>query len=99
MEYKLNKIDTELRKRIEDTTKEGLIHRKKEIIIKKDGHKREKDKSEDFRNSLKRYSKEKKDNKKFFIEALKVENVKVEAFIEEKDKQNTSTGRFLDIKR
>lgn len=94
MEFKLNKIDTELRQQVQDSTKEGLIHRKKEIIISKDAKEENKEK---FQQSLKKHSK--KDSKKFSVEAEKIEEVTVEAFIDKDSKEKTSRGRFLDIKR
>lgn len=98
MEFKLNKIDTEIRQKIQDNTKEGLIHRKQEVKINKDTNKDKRDR--DFSNQLKKYSKKKSDkNKKISIEAEKINEVDVEAFIYEDDKENLSSGRFLDLKR
>ncbi|MBE6064846.1 hypothetical protein [Clostridium cochlearium] len=94
MEFKLNKIDTELRQQVQDSTKEGLIHRKKEIIINKDLQEENKQK---FQQSLKKHSK--KDAKRLSVEAEKVEEVTVEAFMDKDSKKETSRGRFLDIKR
>ena len=55
MEFKLNKIDTELRQQVQDSTKEGLIHRKKkEIIINKDLQEENKQK---FQAKFKKHSK------------------------------------------
>ncbi len=36
MEFKLNKIDVEIRQRVKDTTKSGIIHRKESITVNKD---------------------------------------------------------------
>ncbi|MBU5269563.1 hypothetical protein [Clostridium cochlearium] len=94
MEFKLNKIDTELRQQVQDSTKEGLIHRKKEIIINKDLQEENKQK---FQQSLKKHSK--KDAKRLSVEAEKVEEVTVEAFMDKDSKKEASRGRFLDIKR
>lgn len=98
MEYKLNKIDTEVRQRIEDTTKEGLIHRKKEIKINKDSNKNTK--HESFSNQLKKHTeKNLKKGKRVSVEAEKVNELEVEAYVNEKEKSDLSSGRFLDIKR
>lgn len=94
MEFKLNKIDTELRQQVQDSTKEGLIHRKKEIIINKDSKEENKEK---FQQSLKKYSK--KNTKKLSVTAEKIEEVIVEAFIDNDSKKEATRGRFLDIKR
>ncbi|ETI88177.1 MAG: hypothetical protein Q607_CBUC00206G0001, partial [Clostridium butyricum DORA_1] len=36
MEFKLNKIDTDIRKKIQEETKEDKVHSSKSISIKKD---------------------------------------------------------------
>lgn len=95
MEYKLNKIDTEIRQKIQDTTKEGFIHSKQQVLINKD---KKKQGNQSFKNSLKKFAK-KDDGKKICIDAEMVEEVEVEAFIKEEEKNNALSGRFLDIKR
>ncbi|WP_027625838.1 hypothetical protein [Clostridium lundense] len=98
MEYKLNKIDTDIRQRIEDSTKEGLVHRKQEIEINKDSNKHSK--RENFSDELKKHSKKNaQKSKRLFIQAEKIDEVKVEGYINEDEKNNFSSGRFLDIKR
>lgn len=93
MEYRLNKVDMEVRQRIEDTTREGMVHRKKEIKIEKDA--KDKKKEKEFKDELKKY-KGKKSNV-ILIQAEKVEEVDVEAVKYEGNAP--SQGRFLDVKR
>lgn len=105
MEYKLNKVDLDVRQRIEDSVREGVVHRKDEISIKKDGGNPEGKSKNEFSKSLKKAKqqdkkdKENKKDNKILIEAVKAEVVNVEASIESKDKENLTSGRFLDTKR
>ncbi|WP_315121930.1 hypothetical protein [uncultured Clostridium sp.] len=97
MEYRLNKIDTEIRQRVEESTKEGIVHRKKDIKIDKDVP--EKREEKDFSEQLKKYSKKKKKAKIISVEAEKVEEVDVEAVKYKAEEKHFSSGRFLDTKR
>jgi predicted CopG family antitoxin len=98
MEYRLNKIDTEVRQTIQDETKEGLIHRKLGLKINKNVYKDNKNKN--FSEQLKKYSENKKNTSKVIsVEAEKVQHAEIEAFMDENEKNILSSGRFLDIKR
>lgn len=108
MEYKLNKIDLDVRQRIEDSVREGVVHRKDEISIKKDGGNPEGKSKNNFSKSLKKVKdeeeKDKNDKKnkkenKISVEAVKIKVVNVEASMESKDKESLISGRFLDTKR
>ncbi|MCM8710959.1 hypothetical protein M2651_07960 [Clostridium sp. SYSU_GA19001] len=79
MEYRLNKIDTDLRQKINESTKEGKVHGTKNISINKD-KKEEKKEKKDY--SLKRY----KATQKFSVEAVKtvVQNSSKGSFIDVK---------------
>ncbi|WP_186429876.1 hypothetical protein [Clostridium sp. BSD9I1] len=108
MEYKLNKVDLDVRQRIEDSVRDGVVHRKDEISIKKDGGNPEEKSKNEFSKSLKKVKeqnkkdKENKRNKqddKILIEAVKMKVVNIEASIENKDKEIITSGRFLDTKR
>lgn len=108
MEYKLNKIDLDVRQRIEDTVRDGVVHRKDEISIKKDGGNPESKNKEGFTKSLRRAKNEDKKDKdnrknnkenKISVEAVKMKVVNVEASMESKDKESLTSGRFLDTKR
>lgn len=102
MEFRLNKIDTDARQRINEETSEGRIHAKKGILInqnqgdkKREQGKQKKKPEETF--SISKYT---SDKKKVSIEAVKVENVNVSA--EKEDSGNNSTeykGLYIDIRR
>lgn len=105
MEFRLNKIDTDLRERINAETKEGKIHRKSDIIIKKEsyreGKNRQREKSEKKKEEKFSLSKYASNDKKISINAVKVENMNVEATW---DKGKTSEeleykGVFLDTRK
>ncbi|WP_052085826.1 hypothetical protein [Clostridium sp. HMP27] len=108
MEYKLNKVDLDVRQRIEDSVRDGVVHRKDEISIKKDGGNSEGKSKNEFSKSLKKAKQQNKRDKgnkrnkqddKILIEAVKMKVVNIEASIENKDKENITSGRFLDTKR
>ncbi|MCY6483660.1 hypothetical protein OW763_04750 [Clostridium aestuarii] len=92
MEYKLNKIDIELRQRVHDATKKGKIHGNKDLN-KIDKDKREHKKEEREGNFKEKLAKQKK-KKKITVDAVKAENVNIEAF-----KEEVSAGKFLNIKK
>ncbi|KEH98112.1 MULTISPECIES: hypothetical protein [Clostridium] len=94
MEYRLNKVDYELQQLVNNATKDGKVHGNKETNkVNKD--KKERNKKQYSEELKKELSKQKK--KKIIVDAMKVENVKVDAF-REKDSKNLSQGRFLDTK-
>jgi hypothetical protein len=92
MEYRLNKIDTDLRQKINDAAKEGIVHGTKNITINKDKPKEEK-KNKNYK--LEHYDK----NKKLMIYAIKTENVEIDAFKEKVEAEEGSKGIYLDIKK
>lgn len=94
MEFRLNKIDTEIRQILNEATKEGKVHGNKEISnIDKDG---KQNKQED-KNNFKKQLDEKKE-KKIVVEAIKVKEIDIEAS-KEGSISDLTFGRFLDIKR
>jgi len=88
MEYILNKIDPNLRQKINDASKEGVVHGTKSILINKD-----KQQKKDYK--LQKYSNE----KKLLVDAVKTEKVEIDAFKENTDSKNDSKGIYLDIKK
>ena len=94
MEFRLNKIDTELRQVVNEAAKEGKVHGNKEIAnINKDA---KQNKQED-KKSFKRQLDEKKE-KKIVIEAIKVKEIDIDASKEDSI-ADLKFGRFLDTKR
>jgi hypothetical protein len=103
MEYRLNKIDTDIRAEINRQTKEGKVHTKKGIKISSDkskdhnqskGHQKKEEK-EGF--DLSKYNN--KDSKTIQVKAYKGTNVEVEAEKEEDSGEDSYRGRFIDIRR
>ncbi|WP_052101073.1 hypothetical protein [Clostridium haemolyticum] len=94
LEYKLNKIDTELRQMVNDSTKEGKVHGNKETY-KVDKDKKERNKK-NYGEQLKKQL-FKKNKKKIIVDAVKIKSVKVDAF-RDKESKNLIRGRFLDTK-
>lgn len=92
MEYRLNKIDTDLRQKVNNITKEGKVHASQNITINKD--KREENK-EHKNLELKRYNK----SKKLAVDAVKVSDIEIEAFKESADITNKDKGKFIDVKK
>lgn len=91
MEYRLNKIDTDLRQKINDAAKEGKVHGTKNITINKDKSSEQKDKGS---YKLQKYN----TNKKLVIEAEKVQNIEVDAFIDNFNTRNIEKGTLIDTK-
>lgn len=96
MEFKLNKIDVEIRQRVKDTTKSGVIHRKESITVNKDRNPRDNSKSyEEFRGKLSKYKK----NHKITVGAFRNNQYAVEVFKEAIEKEQRIMGNFIDIKK
>ncbi len=104
MEFRLNKIEPELRQKINDETREGKVHSKKDIRVntdKNDKNKRENSKEynqdSDEKFSLSKYVKK---DKKITINAVKVESIEIEATVEkESNSKETYKGVFLDTRK
>ncbi|WP_411682040.1 hypothetical protein [Clostridium thailandense] len=98
MEFRLNKVDPEVRQRVKETTSAGKIHTKSGIVINKDNQDKKNKNGESFSSKL---EKEKKDKKRLSVDAVKIEEVEVSAYKEERE--NTSneedTGHLLDVRR
>jgi hypothetical protein len=94
MEYKLNRIDTELREMIKEVTIEGKIHHKT-------GNEISNDKKQD--NDKRKFNQYKKSLRKgnITITAVKQDNatVEIEAINEDIDTKQMIKGNFLDIRK
>ena len=96
MNLLLNKIDTDLRRKLLERTRNGKIHRKSQIYIYKDSEKNKKRTFEDY------IKEEKKDidNGKIIIEATKDVEPKIKIKAEkESDKRTSGYGSFVDVKK
>lgn len=97
MNFLLNKIDTDLRRKVYEKTRDGKIHRKAQIAIYKDSEKNQKKTFEDY---IKEDSKKDKDTGKIIIEATKDVEPEIEIKAEkETDKNISPYGSFLDVKK
>jgi hypothetical protein len=96
MEFKLNKIDVEIRQRVKETTKSGVIHRKELISVNKDRNPKDNSKSyEEFKDKLFKYKK----NHKITVGAFKNAQYEIEVFKENLEKEQRSIGNFIDTKK
>lgn len=97
MEFRLNKIDPEVRERVKETTSAGKVHTKSGIVINKDNQNKKNKNEESFNSEL-----EKQKKKKILsVDAIKVQEVEVPAYKEESDSQakDETAGHILDVRR
>lgn len=91
MEFKLNKIDPDLRRQVNEVTKEGKVHgADHNLRVNKDP--KEKHDKETFHEHM-------NTGKKILINAEKKESIDVEAFSEKDEITMEAKGRFLDIRK
>lgn len=96
MNFLLNKIDTDMRKKVYEKTKDGKVHRKSDIIINKDSEKQKKK----FFNEYVKEEKGKKLKGKITVKATKIQKPTISLNGEkEEDLNTTSYGTFLDVKK
>lgn len=96
MEFKLNKIDVELRQRVKETTKSGVVHRKDSITVNKNKNPSDNSNSyEDFKYKISKYKKK----HKIAVGAFKNTQYEVEGFKDIIDKEQNSIGSFIDTKK
>lgn len=100
MEFRLNKVDPEVQRRVEKITSTGKVHNKSEIFISKDYKGKKNNNEGNFKSELTKY-KQGKNKKRIFVEASKVEKVEVKAFKEEKENlsRDNERGNILDVKK
>ena len=94
MNFLLNKIDTDIRRKLQEEVKNGKVHRKSDIRVNKDS---EKQRKKSFGECL---DERKKEKAKIVIKATKV---KEGAITLECEKDEVSSeiinGTFLDVKK
>jgi len=96
MNFLLNKIDNDIRKKVYEKTKDGKVHRKSDIIINKDS---EKQKKKFFREYVEEEKKQTKQNK-ITINATKLEKQHISLYGEKEENLNAmGYGTFLDVKK
>lgn len=96
MNFLLNKIDTDLRRKIYEKTKDGKVHRKSSIKINKDSEKQKK-------KFFDEYVKEERENikhNKITVDATKIEKPTISLNGEKEENLNAiGYGTFLDVKK
>ncbi|EJO5346081.1 hypothetical protein NRP93_000113 [Clostridium botulinum] len=99
MEFRLNKIDLELRDKIKEQTKEGKVHSKQNITInKQDRDNNSKDRG--FYEQLKKQKKNKNKNIKIkAVKYVKGKNLDIQATKEETEGKANIVGTILDTKK
>ena len=96
MEFKLNKIDVEIRQRVKDTTKSGIVHRKDSITVNKDRDPKDNSETyEEFRGKLSKYKKK----HKVSVGAYKNTQYEIEVFKEALEKEQRIIGNYIDTKK
>ena len=96
MNFLLNKIDNDIRKKVYEKTKDGKVHRKSDIIINKDSEKQKKKFFREYVEEEKRKPKE----KKIVISATKSEKPHISLHGEKEENLNAmGYGTFLDVKK
>lgn len=103
MEYKLNKIDTEIRTTINEQTSEGKIHAKRSAELNSEGLKermlKENRKQKDKKKEAFSLSKYAISNKTIEVRAFKSEAIEIQVEKEEKNNNNSDRGMFIDTRR
>lgn len=98
MEFRLNKVDPEVRQRVKETTSAGKVHTKSGIVINEHNKKNKENEEPDFSEKLRKQKDKKK--KKILIEAVKVEEVEVPSYKEPEDSApDENRGHFLDVRK
>lgn len=100
MEFRLNKVDPEVRQRVKETTSAGKIHTKSSIAINKDNENKKNKNGDNFKSELEK-EKKKREKKFLSVDAIKVQEVEVPAYKEEleSEAQEEAAGHILDVRR
>lgn len=102
MEFRLNKVDVEIRQKVKDTTKDGIVHAKEGNLVDTDQSKQEKKKL-DWDNEEKKIEEHNAEkNSKIIIKAVKStieDEIEVNVYKEYTDNKETDRGVFLDTRK
>lgn len=102
MEFKLNKIDTDIRRRMQEEIKEDKVHSGKNIDEKRDFVKEKEDiLDEELEKKKKKYLKQQSNNKRYItIDGVKYgESAKIVVEKIEEINEVNAKGRILDTKK
>lgn len=96
MEFKLNKIDTDIRKKIDEERKESKVHSGKAVNINKDLHD-----SESSYICEHEQKEERKKKKYFIIDGIRYNKKQINIQVEKNEKLSVqnSLGSILDTKK
>lgn len=91
MEFKLNKIDTDIRKKMQEEIKEDKVHSGKSINIKKDI-------KDEKQGELQEYTDKESEKRYITIDGIKENHKNIDIKVEkvEKINESNSKGRILD---
>jgi len=93
LEYKLNKIEPETYRIVNDATREGKVHGSKDSSkVNRDKKEKQQQNTKSFKKELAKQTKK----KKIFVDAVKIKKIDIDA---SKAETNLVQGRFLDTKR
>lgn len=93
LEYKLNKIEPETYRIVNDATREGKVHGSKDSSkVNKDKKEKQQQNNKSFKKELVKQTKK----KKISVDAVKIKKIDIDA---SKTETNSIQGRFLDTKR
>ena len=97
MDYRINKIDPEVRQRIQDVTKEGIIHNKLDLETDKDKKKNRNKDNKSFEEELNKF--EKTSKIKTQVSAEKIEDIEVIAYKDKENLKDSEVGSIIDIRK
>jgi hypothetical protein len=97
MEFKINKIDPEVRQRIRAITKEGVVHNKTNIKTDKDKKEDGNKDNKSFEEALKKFEKTSKE--KIIVSAEKIEDIEVTVFRDKKNLKDAGIGSIIDTRK
>lgn len=97
MDFRINKIDPEVRQRIQDVTKDGKVHNKINLRTDKDKKKNRDKDNKSFEEELEKLGSGAK--AKIVVNAQKIEEIEVEAYRDEENQKETEIGLIIDIRK
>lgn len=97
MDYKINKIDPDVRRRIQNVTKEGIVHTKINLRTDKDKKKHRDKDNKSFEEELNKF--EKNTKAKLVVSAQRIEEIEVEVYRDKKSLKNLEVGSIIDTKK
>jgi len=91
MEFKLNKIDPDLRRQVNDAAKAGKVHGA--------NHNLSVNKDKNDESSKQNFDKNQENNERILIKAEKKQDIEIDVFSEKETTDTTRKGKFLDVRK